>query len=273
MKIEKKPASSDLERLHIERLAAIEAASEPVHAIPSEYPGGYHVEPHSHSRAQFVYARKGVLMVSSKQGRWMVPPEHGLWIPAGIEHTVDMLGDVTMLSAYIASDALSDRSTVIRVVALTDLARALIVEAVAQPVADHNAGRRALVMALLLEELLRLPVRPLGLPFPSDARFAGLCRTFMEHPTTRVMIDDWAERLAMSRRAFTRAFRRETGLSLSTWRQQAAVFTALPRLAAGEPVTNVALDLGYDSVAAFTTMFRRMLGAAPRAYFKSSDGV
>jgi AraC-like DNA-binding protein len=49
------------------------------------------------------------------------------------------------------------------------------------------------------------------------------------------------------------------------------VFTALPRLAAGEAVTAVALDLGYDSVAAFTTMFRRTMGAAPRAYFRAPE--
>ena len=91
-------ATSELAKLHVERLAAIEAASEPVYAIPSEYPAGYHVEPHSHSRAQFVYARSGVLMVSSILGRWMVPPQHALWIPAGLVHTVDMLGDVAMLS-------------------------------------------------------------------------------------------------------------------------------------------------------------------------------
>ena len=76
----------------------------------------------------------------------------------------------------------------------------------------------------------------------------------------------------MSRRAFTRAFREATGLSLSIWRQQACLFTAVPRLADGEPVTSVALDLGYDSVAAFTTMFTRMLGASPRAYFARGRG-
>jgi AraC-like DNA-binding protein len=271
MKTAQKQSMSELSKLHLERLAAIEAASEPVYAIPSEYPAGYHVAAHSHSRAQFVYARAGVVMVSSSQGRWMVPPEHALWIPAGLEHSVDMLGDVTMLSAYVASGASADGPTAIRVVVLTDLARALIVEAVAPHSHAYGSERQRLIMALLLEEVLRLPDRPLGLPFPADQRLAALCRGFMENPTARLVIDDWAQRLAMSRRAFTRAFRSETGISLSTWRQQATVFTALPRLAAGESVTAVALDLGYDSVAAFTTMFRRMLGAAPRTYFRSPE--
>jgi len=31
-------------------------------------------------------------------------------------------------------------------------------------------------------------------------------------------------------------------------------------------VTTVALDLGYESVAAFTTMFTRMIGTPPGSY-------
>ena len=38
------------------------------------------------------------------------------------------------------------------------------------------------------------------------------------------------------------------------------------RLGSGEPVTRVALDLGYDSVSAFSAMFRRATGASPSAY-------
>ncbi|MGG2479228.1 helix-turn-helix domain-containing protein, partial [Rhizobium sp. BR5] len=82
----------------------------------------------------------------------------------------------------------------------------------------------------------------------------------------RVEIDDWAAAMGISRRSFTRLFRKELGLSFVTWRQQACIFASLPRLAAGEAVTNVALDAGYENIPAFTTMFRRMLGSSPRAY-------
>ena len=46
---------------------------------------------------------------------------------------------------------------------------------------------------------------------------------------------------------------------------------ALPRLAAGERVTSVAMALGYDNPAAFTSMFHRSLGASPRAYCRGSE--
>ncbi len=70
----------------------------------------------------------------------------------------------------------------------------------------------------------------------------------------------------MSRRSFTRTFRQETGMSFVSWRQQACLVAALPQLAAGESITAVAMTLGYDNPAAFTTMFKRLLGVPPRSY-------
>ena len=55
-------------------------------------------------------------------------------------------------------------------------------------------------------------------------------------------------------------------MSFVQWRQRACVIQALARLAAAEPVTRIALDLGYDSPGAFSTMFRRVLGRSPSTY-------
>jgi AraC-like DNA-binding protein len=123
-----------------------------------------------------------------------------------------------------------------------------------------------LVLTLLIEEIATLVERPLSLPFPADRRLSDLCRDYMASPSPNVRLDDWAEKLAMSRRTFTRFFREQTGISFVTWRQQASVFACLPMLAEGVPVTQVAMEAGYENVAAFTTMFRRMLGSAPRSY-------
>ena len=45
-------------------------------------------------------------------------------------------------------------------------------------------------------------------------------------------------------RALTRLFREQTGMSFVKWRQQLHIGLALQRLASGERVTNVAIDLG-----------------------------
>jgi AraC-like DNA-binding protein len=121
-------------------------------------------------------------------------------------------------------------------------------------------------MTLIQHELRLLPHLSLSLPFPSHEELAERCRCFLKEPDAHQTIDAWSDALAMSRRSFTRLFKNETGLSFTEWRQQACIVSALPRLVAGEAVTSVAIDLGYDNPAAFTSMFKRVLGSSPRAY-------
>jgi AraC-like DNA-binding protein len=83
-------------------------------------------------------------------------------------------------------------------------------------------------------------------------------------------LDEWSAAAGASSRTLARLFRKETGMSFGAWRQQARLLDALRRLATGEAVTNVALDLGYASPSAFTSMFRRTLGRAPSRYFMES---
>jgi AraC-like DNA-binding protein len=121
-------------------------------------------------------------------------------------------------------------------------------------------------MALLVAEIRSAPLIPIAVPFPRHPVLAALCDAFLEHPNATAAIDDWALALSINRRSFTRLFRRETGMSFAEWRQQACVSVALPRLAAGEAITSIALDLGYDGPANFSTMFKRMLGVPPSRY-------
>jgi AraC-like DNA-binding protein/mannose-6-phosphate isomerase-like protein (cupin superfamily) len=254
-----------------DRLSEIESADVPIKSLPGFYGAGERVAKHKHSRAQLLYAREGVVIVAAAGGRWVVPLGHALWIPGGVEHEVEMLVNVNMLSLYVAPGVLTGIPETVRVVAVDSLAHELIVAAVQPGPGDMAPGRSALVMPLLLDVISSLPESPLGLPFPQDRKLASLCRMFVANPDAGLAIETWADKLSMSRRTFTRFFRQETGLSLSQWRQQACLFAALPRLAGGEAVTSVALDLGYDSVSAFITMFKRTLGAPPRAYMNTRD--
>ncbi len=249
-----------------------DAVPRAVVAIGNEYPAGYAGRPHSHRRAQLLYGATGMMTVSTRHGAWVVPPERAVWLPSGEVHDVRTVGaGVSTRSAYIWPDAIEGLPQKCQVLGMTPLMRNLLLEAVDVPLQYDTAGRDGLVMALLLQEVRRLPVLPLSLPLPQERRLARRCRRLLEQPTPHDTIERWSEALEMSRRAFTRHFRAETGMSFGAWRQQACLFAALPRLAAGEAVTTVALDLGYDSPAAFTSMFRRALGTPPSRYFRSSS--
>ena len=264
---------SALDENHFRALARMESSDADVLVNSSRAPGGYRVPLHQHRRTQILCVHEGVVLVGTRKGRWMIPPGHALLIPQGLDHTVEMLSDVVMRSVYISPRPERAQHAVPKVLAVTDLARSLLVEAVKFGDIPPGEGKAVLVHALLLAEMESLCERPLGLPFPADERLSALCRRYLADPAPDARIDDWANALAMSRRSFTRFFRQETGLSFATWRQQASVFSSLPKLAAGRPITHVALEAGYESVPAFTTMFKRMLGAPPRSYLCSRNAT
>lgn len=250
-----------------QRLDWIERAPGDVIVVSADYRDGHRIRAHSHGRAQLLYPFRGSVTVLTGQGRWMVPPGHAMWIPAGVEHGVEMIGPVRMRSAYVSAGAQLNLPDDLRVLAMSGLMRSLMVEAVRSG-GGETGERMAAIMQLVRLEIPQLEERPFALPFPSDPRLVKLCREFVAAPFAGATIDYWADRAGMSRRSFTRAFQRETGLSLSMWRRQATLLAALPLLAGGRSVTQVALDLGYESAPAFTTMFRRMLGVAPRTYLR-----
>jgi AraC-like DNA-binding protein len=67
-----------------------------------------------------------------------------------------------------------------------------------------------------------------------------------------------------------RLFQAETGMTFGKWRQQLRLLHALRQLAMDRPVTEVALEVGYDSPSAFIAMFRGALGTTPTRYFSDS---
>lgn len=239
-------------------------------ALGVDYPDGHVIAPHRHQHGQLLYGSTGVVLATTSHGTWMMPPQRGMWIPPGVVHEVQMRGAVKIHSIYLSPDAIHGMPERCQVVGISALMASLLAEAVALPAEYDLEGRAGALMALIQHEMRRLPSLPLSLPLPTHQALAARCRNFLRAPSPHDSINQWSEALGLSRRTFTRLFRRETGLSFVAWRQQACLMAALPRLAAGDPVTTVAIDLGYDNPAAFTTMFKRVLGASPRAYLATS---
>jgi len=237
-----------------------------VAAMPKDFASGFEVLPHVHERAQLIYATVGAMRVSTDDGMWMVPPQRALWMPAGVRHSIVMLSDLTMRTLYLREDAAEFMPAVCRVLPVSPLLRELIVRATELPLDYDEHGPAGLVVALIIAELRGLQSLPLQLPMPSDPRLRALCQALLYAPGDQRTLDEWAATLNASARTLARHFQSETGLSFGAWRQQARVLEAMGRLGNGAPVTQVALDLGYDSVSAFSAMFRRAAGASPSAY-------
>ena len=223
--------------------------------------------PHVHDQAHLMYTVNGVLEVTTHEGVWYVPPKQAIWIPPRIEHQARANGEATLQVVIIAlPSGLPCPQAATRMVLISPLLRELLRCLRRGGAAYGEAELGSHVRALMLAELVFLEETALHLPALADRRLRIIQTSLHADPADDTALATWAQQLHLCSRSLARLFLKETGTSFSTWRQHTRLMLALPRLAAGEPVTRVALDLGYASPSAFTRMFRRVLGVSPSEY-------
>jgi AraC-like DNA-binding protein len=227
----------------------------------------YVIATHAHDWHQLIYASEGVMWVHTSQGDWVVPPNRAVWVPAHVEHGIEMTGRVLVQTLYLAtavSKALPGKCCAVNV---SPLLRELIRHAVALGVLDKAIPARARLIGVLVDQLSALPTIPLQLPWPSDERAQRVAAWLRAHPEDPGLIKQMAKRAVASARTLERLFQQQTGMTFGRWRQQLRLLQALRLLAEGRSVTAVAQDVGYDSTSAFIAMFKRTLGTTPHRYF------
>lgn len=230
------------------------------------YENGHHIPPHWHARAQFAFAVSGTMRVRTPRRAWIVPPSRALWIPARTAHEIQMHGVVEMRSLYVNRRAAAGMPATCVVLDVTPLLRELVVRAVALPERYDEKGDDGLLIRLLMAEVRRLPRCALDLPLPGSGDLVELCERLLADLSMRSSSQVDARALKTSTRTLYRRFLRETGITFARWKQQARLLESIRRLGNGESVTAVALELGYESPSAFSTMFRRALGVVPRTF-------
>lgn len=240
----------------------------PVTALAADYSPHHETPRHDHPHIQLIHAVRGVMVVSTGIGQWIVPPSRGLWMPAGVEHSIRMVGNVEMRTAFIRPDAAPGLPVQCAVLGVSPLLRELILAAVEVPLPYAAESRHGRLMRLLLDEVQQMPTLPLSLPHPEDARLQKICATITQTPDDPSTAGDWARRLSVDPKTIHRLFLRETGMTFGQWRQQARLLAALEHLASGARVVDIALELGYNSPTAFATMFKRQFGVAPSSFFQ-----
>ena len=218
-----------------------------------------HFEPHDHPWAQIAYCASGTLHVSAQDlstGRdtsYVVPSSRAVWIAPRSQHTVAVLSSAEMHTLYLDPGAAPAGWQTSRMFAVSPLLRELFL---ALEHAEPGA-RETHLSALMLLELVDAETAPLGVPLPradgGDKRLRALCEAVLQAPAERATLAEWAHR-------------DELGTSYPHWRRQVVLAHALPLLARGTPVGQVAAACGYASESAFGAMVKAQLGQSPSAF-------
>jgi AraC-like DNA-binding protein/quercetin dioxygenase-like cupin family protein len=249
----------------VEEITSIPRA---VVAMAKDFPNGHLIPFHRHTRSQLLYASSGVMTVTTASGIWVVPPLRAIWIPALMGHQINCSGRLSMRTLYIKPAVAPHLGKECCVLSVPPVLRELILYATTLPHLYKPDSPAERIMHVILDLVQSLEVAPLDLPIPKDDRLQKIFVRLTENPADNRSLEEWGGKVGATSRTLARLFRSETGMSFMQWRQQVRILEGLRRLAREEPVTTVALELGYNSPSAFIAMFRNALGRTPGQYFK-----
>ena len=241
-----------------------------VRSLALGLPAGTRLDPHHHAWPQLVYGTDGAMAVESEEGAWVVPPQRAVWIPRGVEHVIETLGEVRMRTLYIHPSygpLVPDSPAVLHI---TPLLRELIVLIVERGSLDRRNRREARLASVLMDQLASASAVPLALALPRDPRARRVAERVRAEPGSRRSLAELAQGCGATPRTIERLFQREVSLSFGRWRRHARLLEAHRLLAEGLPVTVVAHRVGYESASAFIAMFKRALGKTPGRFYSLS---
>jgi AraC-like DNA-binding protein/quercetin dioxygenase-like cupin family protein len=239
-----------------------------VRSLAVNYRAGVRLDEHTHEWPQLVYAARGVMTVEVADAAWIVPAHRAVWVPAEVPHSVVMTGNVSMRTLYVSPVLTDGLPRACQTIEVSPLLRELILETVRMEMLHCDRPGDARLIAVMLDQLAAVKAAPLRLPMPSHPRLRSIAERLRTVPLEDTSLELVSKLANLSARTVERVFSTETGLTFVRWRQRMRMLHALKLLADNEPVTRIALAVGYQSPSAFIAAFKRELGVTPTQYFQ-----
>jgi AraC-like DNA-binding protein len=246
------------------------ATGDGLHLVARTYKRGVRLGTHMHREAQLVYAARGTMQVTTPEGRWLVPPDRAVWVPALLEHSIDVLADIQMRTLYfdVAWLTREKRSASLAAEFVVRVSPLLHQAILALFDAGNSRERIELLIRLVMLELHQAEDAATFIPLPHEPRCRRAADIVLADPTGAHEIETLAREVGTSARTLSRLFSSETQLSFKSWCQRARIAAAIEKLSvdANVSVKQLASDLGYASVPAFSHAFRQVTGKTPTEF-------
>lgn len=222
---------------------------------------------HHHLKNQFVVCLSGLVTLQTEQGIWILPPNNALWVPAMTEHQVKSYGFSSGYVLFIDPKLDIKIPDHFQMYHTHDFLKALLTRT-ASIAHNYESEQEQRLMHCLLDEILAAPKQFFYLAMPQQPRLKKISDTLLSTPELNHNLSEWAAVCCMSERTMTRAFQRETGMSINQWRKKLHVIIALQWLSEGESVQRIAHRLAYDNDTSFIVMFKKFMQMSPKKYLK-----
>jgi AraC-like DNA-binding protein len=242
--------------------------------------GAWHnQEEFTFKKARLIYAEGGVLHVFTAGNHWYLPGRCYMWIPPNTPHSIISSSSVIeFFSFYFKIDNQEEdffKHTSIYLV--NDLLREMIFYTKDWKGAISIDDERRFYFMKAIKSILpnissKIASFPVQHPFPKDKRLHEIAIYLNKNLHESLTLEEVAQKFGYSTRSLSRLFNEHLGMSYVKFLRAIRIAKSLEMIAENKSsVYEIALQVGYSSLSAFSNIFYRVLGMRPTEFIAKSN--
>lgn len=225
---------------------------------------------HSHTKGQLSYVEGGIAYITIDYKTYVVPARHYFWIPAGIPHILRIGYSATVLRSlyfYAHNDADNPFFGKLGIYPASELLIQMI------NYTERWDGRNVLRKDDNFEFLVALKnilpamsnqALPIILPVTDDERLLKILKYLDRNFDQPISLNSISERFGLSERSMSRLFQSGLNISFLQYLKTVRIIKALEMiLKTSKPISEIAYDVGYETLGAFSNTFFYFTKARP----------
>jgi AraC-like DNA-binding protein len=220
---------------------------------------------HTHPKGQLILALHGYVTCEVSAKMWMVPTHSAIWIPANKVHS-NRASDNAELCHVFIDGSMQGMPQNTCTLAITPLVKELMCALAGIDQHYRVDSKTARLAQVLFEQLIEMPIQHLDFVLSKNVVIQAMSQQLINQPNDRKTLPQWAKQFALTERTLARLITKETGMTFGKWRTQLHIIISLQALSDKQSVQQVSELLGYESVSAFITMFKKVMKISPMKY-------
>lgn len=234
---------------------------------------------HTHKKGQLSYVQGGLAFITIDCKTYVVPARHYFWIPAGVPHILRIGYSATVLRSLYFFSYNDDTNPFYKRLGIYP-ASELLIQMIdyterwdGRNVNGKDTNFEFLVALKNILPTMSVQALPIILPVTNDERLLRVMKYIERNIGQVLLLKDTSDRFNMSERSMSRLFQSRLNISFLQYVKTLRMVTALELiLKTRKSISEIAYEVGYETLGAFSNTFYSFTKSRPSELRKSRKG-
>lgn len=224
---------------------------------------------HHHKKYQFTYIEGGIAVLFTEGKSYFIPPRHYVWIPAELPHKIVHRSLSTISRTIYVDQSILMQHPFYEKIALFPVNNLLLemiiyTETMQGAVAPNTKAYKFIESLILLLPDFANVANPIIIPTSDNDRMVEILKYIQENIDVELQLITVAKRFGISARTLNRLMESEMQITFYQYLKMTRIARSVEYLLQTDKnINEIALSVGYQSVAAYSNVFYQFTGKRP----------